>query len=322
MNRVDPFPVSSAHDLPIRDEHLRWLVDGLWPMEGVGIIGGAAKSFKTWLALDLAVSLSSKTACLNSFPIPFQRKVMVYAAEDSLHDIRQRLISICRPRHIALHDLDLGIITTDKIHLNQSDDFDRVHATLSMHRPSLLILDPFVRLHHAIDENSASEVSAILGKLRALQREFRMAIALVHHARKNKAGLQPGQALRGSTDFHAWTDVTLYMQRQTHPLELTVEHRSAASPDPFLVKLIDPHHSPHLELIGRHDPCRDINDDDGHLKNRILDLLNQHPDPLSQVKLRGMVRARNETVGQVLMDLQTNGVAMRTHDGWTLVKTT
>jgi hypothetical protein len=319
MNPAEPFPVSCASDLPTREERLHWLVEGLWPIEGVGIIGGAAKSFKTWMALDLAVSLSSRTACLGAFPIPFRRRVILYAAEDSLSDIKQRLGAICLPRNISLSDLDLGIITVHQIFLNRSQDFDRLHATLSLHQPSLLILDPFVRLHDAIDENSAGEVSSILGKLRALQRQFHTAIALVHHARKNRAGLQPGQALRGSTDFHAWTDVTLYMQRQAHHLELTVEHRTAASPDPFLLKLTDPETSPHLELIGNANE-KDISEaDPATLKSRILETMNQHSNPLSQAKLRNMVRARNESVGHILMDLQRNGLATRTNEGWTLL---
>jgi len=56
-----------------------------------------------------------------------------------------------------------------------------------LHRPALLVLDPLVRLH-AIDENAASEIAALLGYyLRALQRQASSAIALVHHARQNVA---------------------------------------------------------------------------------------------------------------------------------------
>ena len=48
-----------------------------------------------------------------------------------------------------------------------------------LHRPDLLILDPLVRLH-AIDENAAGEIAALLGYLRLLQRKTGVAIALVH----------------------------------------------------------------------------------------------------------------------------------------------
>ena len=221
----------------------------------------------------------------------------VYAAEDSLPDIRLRLASICTPRGICLDELDLGVITVHQMHLNRSQDLLRLQNTIAKHQPSLLILDPFVRLHTAIDENSSAEVSAILGKLRGLQREFHVAVALVHHPRKNRAGLRPGQALRGSTDFHAWTDVTLYMQRQTHHIELIIEHRSAASPEPLLLTLTDPNHSPHLDILSR-DQVKSIPKDNGNnLKMKLLEVMNRLQTPISQSKLRHLVKGRNQTVG-------------------------
>src|SRR5207302_6179449 len=42
-----------------------------------------------------------------------------------------------------------------------------IEATPLLHRPVLLILDPLVRLH-AIDENAAGEIAALLGYLRLL----------------------------------------------------------------------------------------------------------------------------------------------------------
>ncbi|MBK8999604.1 MAG: AAA family ATPase [Myxococcales bacterium] len=100
-------------------------------------------------------------------------------------------------------------------------------------RPRLLVLDPFVRLHR-IDENSAAEVSAVLAFLREVQRAHDTAVLVVHHARKNASG-SAGQGLRGSGDFHAWTDSALYVRRRRGDLVVTVEHRAAAAPDPFVV---------------------------------------------------------------------------------------
>src|SRR5262249_196117 len=50
-----------------------------------------------------------------------------------------------------------------------------------------------------------------------------------HHARKGAARAGAGQALRGSSEFHAWGDSTLYLRRVGEQLTLTVEHRAAAS---------------------------------------------------------------------------------------------
>ena len=92
--------------------------------------------------------------------------------------------------------------------------------------PRLVVLDPLVRLH-GVDENTVVGVAPILGFLRDIQRRFATAVLLVHHARKS-AATRPGQALRGSSELHAWGDSNLYLRRRDRQILMTVEHRAAA----------------------------------------------------------------------------------------------
>jgi len=49
--------------------------------------------------------------------------------------------------------------------------------------------------------------------IRTLQRQLDLSVILVHHTRKNgAAGIAAGQALRGSSDLHAFGDSNLYLQ--------------------------------------------------------------------------------------------------------------
>ncbi|MEI2613615.1 MAG: AAA family ATPase [Methylotenera sp.] len=107
------------------------------------------------------------------------------------------------------------------------DDRARLLAEVERLRPRLVVLDPFVRLHR-IDENTASEVAPLLAYLRELQRTLGCAVALVHHARKG-GHARAGQALRGSSELHAWGDSNLYLRRDGERLLLSIEHRAAAS---------------------------------------------------------------------------------------------
>ena len=49
--------------------------------------------------------------------------------------------------------------------------------------------------------------------------------------------MRGGQALRGSSEFHAWGDSNLYLRRCGDQLTLCVEHRAAASIDPLSLQL-------------------------------------------------------------------------------------
>ena len=73
-------PVQPAWRLADRPEQQRWLVDGLWSDEAVGIIGGEPKCGKSFLALDLAVAVAAGIPCLRRFAVSRPGRVLLYPA--------------------------------------------------------------------------------------------------------------------------------------------------------------------------------------------------------------------------------------------------
>jgi hypothetical protein len=230
-------PVARAADLDPRPPEQRWLIDGLWGDQAVGIVGGEPKCCKSFLALDIAVAVASGAPCLRRFPVARTGRVLLFAAEDALGVVRRRLDGICAAAGVDLAALDLDVITAPTLRIDTADDQARLAETVAALRPTLLILDPFIRLHR-IDENVCSEVAPLLAYLRDLQRRFALAIVVVHHARKGAGGARAGQALRGSSEFHAWTDSALYLRRSGDELSLTIEHRAEPSAGPIPIQLV------------------------------------------------------------------------------------
>ena len=230
-------PVARAADLDPRPPEQRWLIDGLWGDQAVGIVGGEPKCCKSFLALDIAVAVASGAPCLRRFPVARTGRVLLFAAEDALGVVRRRLDGICAAASVDLAALDLDVITAPTLRIDTADDQGRLAETVAALRPTLLILDPFIRLHR-IDENVCSEVAPLLAYLRDLQRRFALAIVVVHHARKGAGGARAGQALRGSSEFHAWTDSALYLRRLGDELSLTIEHRAEPSDGPIPIQLV------------------------------------------------------------------------------------
>jgi hypothetical protein len=156
-----------------------WLIDQLWTDQAVGVLGGSPKSGKSWLALEMAVSVASGTPCLGAFSVRAPAPVLLYAAEDSAASVRARLLTLAQIHALDFNQLDVRVITADTLRLDRADDQQRLAATVAAHRPALLVLDPLVRVH-AIDENVAAQVAALLAYLRSVQRQTGTAIALVH----------------------------------------------------------------------------------------------------------------------------------------------
>jgi len=306
--------VVAASDIRPAPGRTGWLVEGLWAAQGVGLIGGAPKSCKTWLALDLAVSVASATPALGHFVVAQPGPVLLYAAEDAPEHIQQRLDGVAAARGLALRGLAIRLILAPSLRLDTARDRTRLRTTLDDERPRLLILDPLVRLHQA-DENSAADMSTLLGELRALQRHYELALVLVHHLRKNAPRAPDGQALRGSGDLHAWGDSNLYLRRRETSLRLTVEHRCAPSPQPCSLELAI-HPAPHLRVVTGNGPehLNTITD----LSHRVLAALSTADRPLSRDALRDLLRTRNATLGETLARLRAERCIIRAENGFVL----
>ena len=309
-------PVCRVAELAVLEEHARWLVEPLWGRTAVGFVGGAPKLGKTWLALDLALSVATGSPCLGRFPVAEAGGVLVYLAEDHPTQVRHRLAGLCRHRGLALDDLAVHVITAPALRLDLAHDRDRLSATVAALRPRLLVLDPLVRLHRR-DENHSAEVAELLAYLRDLERAHDLAILVVHHLRKHGAG-RAGQALRGSGDLHAWTDSALYLTAKPDRVLLTVEHRAAPAPAPFAMRLVAGRDGAavHLEVVEP-DPARESPPADAPplLTARLLDHLAAAPRPLARCELRRALRVNNQRLGDALADLEHRGQVRRDGTG-------
>ena len=309
-------PVEPAWRLAERAEENRWLVTGLWSEQAVGIVGGEPKCCKSFLALDLAVAVAAGIPCLRRFVVPRAGRVLLFAAEDALHIVRGRLEGICAATGLALADLDIQVITAPTVRLDLDADRRNLAETVARLQPRLLILDPFVRLHR-IDENASGEVAPLFAYLRDLQRRHGVAVLVVHHARKGAGGVRAGQALRGSSEFHAWGDSNLYLRRDGDHLSLSVEHRAAPSMPPVGIELAQRGSALALEVVDRRDATAPA---PSSLDERIIAALADADRPLPFAELRACCRIRAATLYERIAALTVAGRVVKADDGYHLAE--
>jgi hypothetical protein len=253
---------------------------------------------------------------LGILPVTSSGPVLFYGAEDALPMLRSRFEDLAKARDLSLHNIPLFLLDVPVLSLDRQSDLDRLRAAVKDIAPRLLVLDPLVRIAR-LDENSAADVSGLLGSLRAMQRDFDLAVLLVHHARKSKAA-NPGQALRGSSDISAWSDTNLYLSRKNQQLTLQVEHRFAAPPEPLQLKLsLDP--AIHLSIINNDTPKIQTHIDQtlDPLQQLLLDRLSRNR-PLTTVALRAMLHRRKQHVVAALNLLCEHNLVEKGPEGWRL----
>lgn len=313
---MNPLPVQRASQIPLDSAGLTsWLVEDLWCDQAVGILGGEPKCCKSFLALDLAVSVASGAPCLRQFPVVRTGPVLIFPAEDALGVVRQRLDGICAAAGVDFASLAVDVITVPTLRLDLPADRARLEHTVAERRPRLLVLDPLIRLHR-IDENDASQVAPLLSFLRELQRKYQVAVMVVHHARKDAHATRPGQALRGSSELHGWGDSNLYLRRHKQSLTLSTEHRAAPSREPFAIQLTQAGSLLALGVLGVTSPTSPSSP--ATPADRIRDALTGIDHPVPVQELRKLCSMRTATLCESLAELTRQGLVVREAGGYQL----
>ncbi len=311
MSAEQVLPVVRVGEIASDELAERWLVEQLWCAMSVGVIGGAPKSAKTWLGLDMALSVATGTPCLGMYAVPEPGPVLVYLAEDALRVVRERIEGMARHRGLDLDQVEIDVITAPVLQLDRDPDRARLWETARQIRPRLVLLDPLVRLH-GIDENHAGAVAELLAYFRSMQRQLGLSVLLVHHTRKNGGdGVAAGLGLRGSGDIHAFGDSNLYLQRTQEHLMLSSEHRAAPAAAPVYLELVaDDAATAHLEVVAERPTEKSLG-----LEEQVLDLLAQG-QVLTPTRRRDLWAIKNARLGKVLESLERAGQVIRTSGGW------
>jgi hypothetical protein len=229
----------------------RWLVEDIWTAESHGIIGGEPKTSKSTLALALGLAVASGRPFLGRFPVHTTGPVLVVQEENSDWVMQDRLARIAASYEIdPAWDLDLWLVNHRGISLGDENDRESLVADIERIRPVLLVLDPLYLMLGSADENRAHEIRPVLQWLLQLRYEYKLAVAVIHHFRKQPSdgkGVvhRHGQRLMGNATLHGWVESSLYIEQadsgDLNPkvlgIRVTPEMRNMAPRSAFKVEL-------------------------------------------------------------------------------------
>lgn len=172
------------------------IVDGLLRRGEKCVIGGASKSFKSWAALDLGLSVSHGMPWLGRETLP--GRVLFVNLELPLWCIRKRILDIANARGVRL---DAGKLLLWTLR-GQRISAEQLLQTLSDRKPSdlaLIIVDPAYKLLQGRDENSAGDIAGLLGVFERMTAETGAAVVIpAHFAKGNAAGKESMDRISGS----------------------------------------------------------------------------------------------------------------------------
>lgn len=208
-----------------------YLIRDIWLRRSHGMVAGEPKTFKSTVALDMAVSVASGKPLWGQFPVEDQGPVLIIQNENSEWIIKDRMekiiyskdlvgIATCLkrklkvdfPPELPIHFLNnYGYTFSDPLHREELED------AIEELQPKLVILDPLYLMFDG-EINSAKELNPILSWLLELKNDFDTAIMVVHHWNKSGTSTRGGQRMLGSTTLHGWVESALYIESQPEEL--------------------------------------------------------------------------------------------------------
>jgi len=208
-------------------EGATWLIDDWLPMDSIAFMISPPESYKTWLLLDLAVSVASGLPFLGKYPVNKQGPVLLIQQEDSHTGVAERLSVIIQSRmDLAytssqgewevpkLPDLPIFIHPDRMLKFNDVKVMDSLEQLIATIQPSIVLIDPLYSA--ASTENYMASAAENMMRLKSLRDKYHCSFVVAHHSKKN---VDPDSTARedawGSQFLNAFLEAGWQIRRST-----------------------------------------------------------------------------------------------------------
>ena len=181
-----------------------WLVHGLIPERGVSTIYGPSGSGKSFLAIDLAISVSN--GYNHWFGRRLKGKPVLYMALEGGSGIKKRVEAWEKHNgkgadHLKYIIERVNVLDYSEVNMLIESAKNEIHS-------GLIIIDTLAQATSGFDENSSSDMGKAISAAQALSDEINGAVILVHHTGKDVR-----KGARGHSSFHAAMDSALEVNK-------------------------------------------------------------------------------------------------------------
>jgi len=226
------------------------LIAGILHLGSKLVLGGGSKSYKTWVLLDLAISVATGADWIGR-PTA-QGKILFVNFEIQPHAWQRRIKDVAHAKGV---EISPGMIQLWNLRGHAADFRQLIPKIIERCRAenfALIVLDPIYKLYGGTDENAAGDVAELLNSLENMATKTGAAIAFgAHFAKGNAAGKEAIDRISGSGVFARDPDSLLIFTKHEDDDAFVVEPilRNFAPVEPFGVRWEFPlmHHDDGLD---------------------------------------------------------------------------
>jgi hypothetical protein len=172
-----------------------FLLDGIVPEGSFSMLYGPPGSFKSFLALDWALSIASGREWVGR---PVKPSPVLYVAGEGFGGLGRRVLAWETLRQAppveGLH------VTNSTLSIGEPEHIASLVEAVERLGAGLVVLDTWARVTAGVEENSATEAGSAIEGLDVLRKATGTAVLVVHHSRKDGGSYRGSSALGGAVD--------------------------------------------------------------------------------------------------------------------------
>ena len=219
-----------------------WLIENFIPERGYALMFGAPESYKTFLALDIALSIAAgyPTNAVWDGKLNVCGPVCFVAGEGRAQILKR--VRAWEMEHYGGHMVEnFKLVDPVPNVAAEPDLFLALLEDISSHGFELVVLDTIGRAMQGVNENAQEHASAFTHLVERIQYEADTAVLALHHTGKGDT-----KTARGSSVFRADVDTEIRVEPKgmVVALEMTKQKDAAHWPKPKHIKLLEVHLSP------------------------------------------------------------------------------
>lgn len=207
-------------------EGVSWLVDEWLPSGSITFLVSPPESYKTWILLDLAVSVSAGVPFLGQYRVNNPGPTLIIQQEDSHAGLTDRLALIAEQKLGALPDLggnewsvplmpDIPIyVHPDRqLRFGNKKVIEEMEQQIAALRPRVIMIDPLYSTTDSTD-NYMADLANRMMVLKTWRDKYGCSFVIAHHSKKN---LDPDSTARedswGSQFLNAFLEAGWQVRR-------------------------------------------------------------------------------------------------------------
>lgn len=218
---VDFMTVDELNDLP----EPSWLIDEILPGSGTGILRARDQSFKSFMALDMALQVVGAG------------KRVLYCVGEGANNFRHRIDAWLEYNGWDRDELEDGLDLLPAVPnlFTGGDLYDRVIVKARREQYALVVIDTYARATAGSDLNSQGDQSLVTARVDELKRATGGTVLLVAHSQKSDTDSSGSIEIEDARDFvfsmkRSGDEVTFEVTKQKDGIESAKPVRYVSKP--------------------------------------------------------------------------------------------